>query len=298
MYSINIRQPRLATFVLAMPRTGTHALSQLLNTGYCYAHHEGDDFAILEKGDRRAYEETASFAYLETCLNYGNGQEPKHYFCADQSCGMFLLQKAMRSHTVRKWIERGQLRLQALVLLRNPLEALFSMAKKCESVGLYPDLEHLGDGIGLHYDIIQSILTEGMPAMKASQVRLMIPPGGYEGCTRPREVLVREDGPAIPLTRSRVFLRDFLSMIVAGTGACGGYYDPKEESKANKGHVGISEQAVRDMIASGFQNVPGLDKQALYDILDWNDRSDSLDQSHASFLKNYESLERIMSGRA
>jgi hypothetical protein len=74
-----------ATFLIALPRCGSLALSELMNTDVCLAHHEGNDFNNVGYGDQLKFENTYAYKVFRKAE-----EEGKNYFCCDTSLGIDL----------------------------------------------------------------------------------------------------------------------------------------------------------------------------------------------------------------
>lgn len=74
-----------ATFLIALPRCGSLALSELMNTDVCLTHHEGNDFNNVGYGDQLRFEHTYAYRIFKQ-----SEREGKNYFCCDTSLGIDL----------------------------------------------------------------------------------------------------------------------------------------------------------------------------------------------------------------
>jgi hypothetical protein len=71
-----------ATFLIALPRCGSLALSELMNTDVCLTHHEGNDFNNVGCGNQLKFENTYAYKVFSKAIDEG-----KDYFCCDTSLG-------------------------------------------------------------------------------------------------------------------------------------------------------------------------------------------------------------------
>lgn len=75
------------TFLIALPRCGSLALSVMHNTDHCLAHHEGLDYKYTAalSPDSFKFEDTYAYQAMMQAKKQG-----KNYFCCDQSTGIKL----------------------------------------------------------------------------------------------------------------------------------------------------------------------------------------------------------------
>ena len=195
--------PLMMTFLLSGPRTGSYALSQIMDTHYCMAHHEGHDFEVAfdEVGQGLSYEETNSCAFWRGCLDRG-----EHYFCCDQSCAPFLFVKALQCQEVLDRIRSGRVRLNIISIPRDPVDTLISLHEACKRAGIKTNPKAMMSAILIMDEMITSIIEENRQLL--SQLGVMcLRTGEYERITTKDE--------------KHTFLPNMIRSFAAITGAAG-----------------------------------------------------------------------------
>ena len=111
-----------ATFLIALPRCGSLALSRVMNTESCLTHHEGNDFNNVGYGDQLKFQHTYAYQVFLQAI-----QESKDYFCCDTSLGIDLF-KSFTKFLVDKQLART-IKVQALFIRISPAFVVESIRK-------------------------------------------------------------------------------------------------------------------------------------------------------------------------
>lgn len=263
------KTPLQMTFLLAMPRTGSYALSKIFNTDYCFAHHEGYDFEVLmdHLGKGMPYQDTNSYALWRDAFESGT-----HYFCCDQSCGPFLFEKALRCPEIKYWQKARKIDLNVIVLNRGIASSLISLNDVCRSVGLSPDPEEMYKAIRFYKTLIAGTMEALADEMNAMNV-LALKGSPYEVSTA-----------IIPGKKDYIgFHHGTLQAMTRITGAAGSVVNLKE-------YLDDPDEG-RDMYKNPYQffneqNFTWVGIQSLASI--------KHEMPREQFLKNYHTMDKVM----
>ena len=119
------------TFLLSTPRSGTLALANIMNTDKCIAHHEGNDFKVIQP---RPFSMKETYAGQQLLKAF---QERKNYFCCDQSMADALFRNFVSDDEFLDLVIDNKIQVNILSIYRDAVDC----AKSYEGLGVITEAE-------------------------------------------------------------------------------------------------------------------------------------------------------------